>query len=53
MIPKFYTFSYKTDSKAEPIDKVLSYSRLSAAKFFAERKRINFKDFLHIFKVSK
>jgi len=48
-----YYFYSKTDSKKEPISKVLAGSRMAAAKYFAERKRLTLKQFLTLYGVSK
>lgn len=50
---KQYYFYSKNDSTQEAISKTRSWSRLSAAKFFAESKQLPLKVFLSLFKVSK
>lgn len=48
-----FVFTYK--GKTEPIGKLTAWhcSRLKAAKYFAECKRLDLKDFLKIFDVIK
>jgi hypothetical protein len=48
-----YGFYRKNDPQQEIISKTLSFSRLSAAKFFAARKGFTLKAFLLIFGVKK
>ena len=48
-----YYFYSKADPKQEPINKVIAISRMSAAKYFAARKRLLLKPFLTIYGVSK
>ena len=49
----FY-FYHRNDNTQEPIKKVFfTTSRLNAAKYFAEIKQMELKDFLKIFGVSK
>ena len=52
-MPKKYFFYAKNDSEQEPISSVLAFSRLQAAKQFANRKQLNLKSFLSVFSVSK
>jgi hypothetical protein len=48
-----YGFYRKNDPHQEIIGKILSFSRLSAAKSFAERKGLTLKSFLGIYGVKK
>ena len=48
-----YGFYRKNDLQQEIIDKTISFSRLSAAKFFAQRKGLELKAFLGIYSVKK
>ena len=48
MIFKFYN---RNDKNQEIIGRVVTTSRLQAAKLFAERKQISLKEFLKIFGV--
>ena len=48
-----YGFYRKNDLQQEIIDKTISFSRLSAAKFFAQRKKLDLKSFLGIYGVKK
>jgi hypothetical protein len=48
-----YGFYIKNDPQQEIIDKTISLSRLSAAKFFAQRKKLDLKAFLGIYGVKK
>ena len=48
-----YGFYRKNDLQQEIIDKTISFSRLSAAKFFAQRKGLELKSFLGIYSVKK
>ena len=48
-----YFFYSKNDLKKEPIFWVKGYSRLVAAKHFAQMKRLTLKQFLHIYSISK
>lgn len=48
-----YGFYRKNDLQQEIIDKTISFSRLSAAKFFAQRKKLDLKAFLGIYGVKK
>ena len=49
MIFKFYN---RNDKDQETIGRVITTSRLQAAKLFAERKRLQLKEFLNIFCVT-
>jgi hypothetical protein len=49
MIFKFYN---RNDRSQETIGRVLTTSRLQAAKMFAERKQLPLKEFLKIFGVT-
>jgi hypothetical protein len=49
MIFKFYN---RNDRSQETIGRVLTTSRLQAAKLFAERKQLPLKEFLKIFGVT-
>jgi len=49
MIFKFYN---KRDKDQETIGRVITTSRLQAAKIFAERKQLPLKEFLKIFGVT-
>jgi hypothetical protein len=46
-------FYFKNDPKQEIINKIVSFSRLSAAKIFAERKNLDLKSFLKIYSIKK
>ena len=48
-----YGFYRKNDLQQEIIDKTISFSRLSAAKFFAQHKGLELKAFLGIYSVKK
>jgi hypothetical protein len=48
-----YGFYRKNDPQQEIISKTLSFSRLSAAKSFAERKGLTLKSFLGIYGIKK
>ncbi len=48
-----YGFYRKNDPQQEIIDKTINFSRLSAAKFFAQRKGLTLKLFLGIYGVKK
>jgi hypothetical protein len=48
-----YNFYSRNDSTQEPIMTVVTFSRLKAAKYFAERKQLPLKVFLSLFAVSK
>tara|TARA_R100000908_G_C3746790_1_gene141981 strand:+ start:40 stop:195 length:156 start_codon:yes stop_codon:yes gene_type:complete len=48
-----YFFYSKNDQKQEPISIIYSSSRLKAAKLFAKRKKMELKQFLSIFSISK
>ncbi len=48
-----YYFYSRTDTKKEPISRVLAVSRMAAAKYFAARKRLQLKQFLTLYGVSK
>ena len=48
-----YGFYRKNDLQQEIIDKTISFSRLSAAKFFVQRKGLELKAFLGIYSVKK
>ena len=50
---KKYFFYSKVDSDQEPISSIDSNSRLSAAKFFSNVKKLSLKSFLSIFTISK
>lgn len=50
---KRYFFYSKNDSAQEPIYYCKAYSRLEAAKKFAEGKRMDLKVFLTIYSVSR
>ena len=50
---KKYSYYSRTDSSQESIDIAISFSRLSAAKQFAQRKQLPLRSFLELFKVSK
>jgi hypothetical protein len=52
-MPKKYFFYSKNDSGQEPINSTFSFSRLQAAKHFANRKQLPLKTFLLLFSVSK
>jgi hypothetical protein len=49
---KYYFYSQK-DETQEPVMSVYTFSRLKAAKYFAERKQLDLKLFLSIFSVSR
>jgi hypothetical protein len=46
-----FGFYYKNDKKEEIIGKIISTSRLNAAKGFATRKQLELKPFLNVFGV--
>jgi hypothetical protein len=48
-----YTYARRNDNSNEAIDIVITGSRLIAAKYFAERKKLPLKEFLKIFKINK
>lgn len=48
-----YYFYSKSDTKKEPISKVIAVSRMAAARYFASRKRLLLKQFLMLYGVSK
>ena len=48
-----YNFYSRNDSTQEPIMTVVTFSRLKAAKYFAECKQLPLKTFLSIFAISK
>ena len=48
-----YVFYSRKDSEKESYGMTLSFSRLQAARSFAERKRLSLKDFLRIYEVSR
>lgn len=52
MITMYYFFSRRDDNK-EPIGKCTTFSRLKAAKYFAQQKRLDLKSFLSIYAVSR
>jgi hypothetical protein len=49
---KYYFYS-RRDQNQEAIDSVRAFSRMQAAKYFANRKQMDLKTFLSIFAVSK
>jgi len=48
-----YGFYFRNDPHQEIIDKTIAFSRLSAAKLFASRKKLDLKSFLKICGVKK
>jgi len=50
---KKYYFYSKNDKTQEPIMNARAWSRLEAAKSFAQVKQMNLKTFLSVFSVSK
>jgi len=48
-----YHFYSRNDSTQEPIMTCITFSRLKAAKYFAERKQLPLKTFLSLFAISK
>jgi len=46
-----FAFYSRNDKSQETISRVVSTSRLKAAKYFAERKQLPLKEFLKIFGV--
>ena len=52
MIKEYYFFE-RNDKNCEPIFKVKSGSRLVAAKYFAEGKRLDLKQFLKLYTLNK
>lgn len=46
-----FGFYNKQDKNQETISRIVSISRLQAAKYFAERKQLSLKEFLKIFGV--
>jgi len=53
LIKKKYYFYSRVDSAQEPIMSAYTFSRLKAAKYFAECKQLPLKTFLSIFAISK
>jgi len=49
---KKYYFYSKSDTTQEPIMSIRAWSRLEAAKSFAQIKQMNLKTFLKVFSVS-
>ena len=47
-----FAFYYRNDKNQETIGRVVTTSRLQAAKLFAERKQLPLKEFLKIFGVT-
>lgn len=52
-MPKIYHFYNKSDNSQEAIGKIIATNRLSAAKYFAAIKRMELKQFLSLFSISK
>lgn len=52
-MPKKYYFYAKNDINQESISRVLATNRLSAAKYFAARKKLSLKSFLNIYSISR
>jgi hypothetical protein len=50
---KKYEFYSRRDSQNEAYGSARSFSRLSAARVFADKKNLSLKEFLSIYKVSK
>lgn len=50
---KMYSFYAKNDQKKEKLGTTPHQSRLLAAKYFAERKRLQLKTFLDIYTITK
>jgi len=50
---KRFSFYSHTDSSQEAISSTLAFSRLAAARYFAEKKHLPLKSFLSLFKVTK
>jgi hypothetical protein len=50
MVYGFYT---KSDKNEEIINRIFTFSRLQAAKLFAERKQLHLKSFLEIYSIKK
>jgi hypothetical protein len=48
-----YGFYLKYDPKQEIINKIIAFSRLSAAEVFAKRKCLDLKSFLEIYGVKR
>ena len=48
-----YGFYPKSDKNEEIINRIVTFSRLQAAKLFAERKQLSLKSFLKIYSVKK
>ena len=46
-----FVFYYKNDKSQETIGRTVGFSRLEAAKYFANRKQLPLKDFLKVFGV--
>ena len=53
MTIKTYYYYSKIDSKQEKLNTIIAPSRLSAAKLFAQIKRLDLKSFLTIYSISK
>ena len=49
---KYYFYS-RIDQNQEAIHSVRAFSRIQAARYFAEQKQLPLKDFLRIFAVSR
>jgi len=50
---KKFSFYSLVDSSQEAIGSTIAFTRLSAAKYFAERKHLSLKNFLSIFSVTR
>jgi hypothetical protein len=48
-----YGFYSKTDKNEEIVNRMVTFSRLQAAKLFAERKQLPLKSFLKIYSIKK
>jgi len=48
-----YGFYIKSDPKQEIINRIVSLSRLEAAKYFSQKKQLDLKSFLKIYSVKK
>ncbi len=52
-MPKIYHFYHRNDHNKESIGKIIATNRLSAAKYFAAVKRMELKQFISLFSISR
>jgi len=50
---KRFSFYSRTDGSQEPVGSTVAFSRLAAARYFAERKHLPLKSFLSLFTVTR